>query len=185
MLDVKKESKRRQWCCFLIRNKMPITQHEHSIQYSRCETVQDLTAAQQSLIESAFQASDLAYAPYSKFNVGAAAKLKSGAVVTASNKENASFPAGICAERNLLNYISDHFPTDEIRSLAVTVNPLEFEVGEPISPCGVCRQVMCEVEKNQSTPFEILLKGTTGEVLIFDSASSLLPFHFYLKELKR
>ena len=145
----------------------------------------NLTETQQELIESALKASDLAYAPYSKFNVGAAAMLNSGAVVTASNKENASFPAGICAERNLLNYISDHYPNDEIRSMAVTVNPLEFDVEEPISPCGVCRQVMCEVEKNQSTPFEILLKGQSGEVLIFNSASSLLPFHFYLKELKR
>ena len=80
-----------------------------TIQYSLISDRSTLSVENQKLLKSAQEASKLAYAPYSKFHVGAAAMLSNGEMVTASNKENASFPAGICAERNLLNYISDHY----------------------------------------------------------------------------
>lgn len=156
-----------------------------TIRYSLISDHDSLTAQQQELLKAAHKASLLAYAPYSKFRVGAAALLSDGSIVTASNKENASFPAGICAERNLLNHLSDHFPKEKLLILAVSANPAEFKLNEPVSPCGVCRQVMCESEKLQNQPFQVVLGAATGEILVFESAESLLPFHFYLKELKK
>ena len=104
-----------------------------TIQYSLISDRSTLSVENQKLLKSAQEASKLAYAPYSKFHVGAAAMLSNGEMVTASNKENASFPAGICAERNLLNYISDHYLGQKIIALAVSANPVEFELNEPVS----------------------------------------------------
>jgi len=75
-----------------------------------------------------------AYAPYSKFNVGAAALLRDGRVVTGVNVENASYPLGLCAERCAL-----------ARAVAEGVRPGEIEaVGVTASPCGGCRQWLSE-----------------------------------------
>ena len=75
-----------------------------------------------------------AYAPYSKFNVGAAALLRDGRVVTGVNVENASYPLGLCAERCAL-----------ARAVAEGVRPGEIEaVGVTASPCGGCRQRLSE-----------------------------------------
>ena len=155
------------------------------IDFQLVTSVDDLTEEHKSLVLKSRQAAALAYAPYSKFFVGAAIELDNGEVVLGSNKENASFPAGICAERNALNYASDHFPNQKIKRLAVTADPQNFELIEPVSPCGVCRQVMAEYERLQDQKFEILLTAQAGKVLVLNSASDLLPFHFYLTQLKK
>ena len=62
------------------------------------------------LFEAAHKATGDAYAPYSKFRVGAAVRLSNGQIITGSNQENASFPAGICAERVALSAASASFP---------------------------------------------------------------------------
>lgn len=156
-----------------------------SIEYTVVQDITKLDDAQRALLLKAREASWQAYAPYSKFNVGAALLLENDEIVQASNKENASFPAGICAERNALNYASDHFQGQRIRSMAVAANPQEFTLDKPPTPCGICRQVMCETERLQDEPIEIILGGQTGEVLIFKAASDLMPLHFYLTELKK
>lgn len=148
-------------------------------------TTSQLSPEDLNLLNRAREASTLAYAPYSKFHVGAAALLKNGEVALGSNKENASFPAGICAERNVLNYVSDQFPGQAVTALAIHANPLEFQIEEPVSPCGVCRQVMCETEQVQGSSMRVLLSGAQDQVLVFESAATLLPFHFYLKQLKQ
>jgi cytidine deaminase len=75
-----------------------------------------------------------AYAPYSRFNVGAAALLRDGRVITGVNVENASYPLGLCAERCAL-----------ARAVAEGVRPGEVEaVGVTASPCGGCRQWLHE-----------------------------------------
>jgi cytidine deaminase len=160
--------------------------HKHiGIDFKTVESVGQLEPHHQKLVLKAREAAWKAYAPYSKFYVGAAVELDNGEIVLGSNKENASFPAGICAERNALNYVSDHFPDQKIVRIAVTANPQEFTLSEPVSPCGVCRQVMAEYERVQKQPFEILLTAQEGEVLILNSAVDLLPFHFYLSQLKK
>jgi cytidine deaminase len=86
------------------------------------------------LAEVARQAADNAYAPYSKFNVGAAALLRDGRVITGVNVENASYPLGLCAERCAL-----------ARAVAEGVRPGEVEVvAVTASPCGACRQWLYE-----------------------------------------
>lgn len=155
------------------------------IDFQLVDSVDDLNTEHRALVLKSREAAALAYAPYSKFFVGAAVELDNGEIVLGSNKENASFPAGICAERNALNYASDHFPNQKIKRLAVTADPQNFELTEPVSPCGVCRQVMAEYERLQDQKFEILLTAQAGKVLILNSAVDLLPFHFYLSQLKK
>ena len=86
------------------------------------------------LYEKAAGAAAGAYAPYSKFNVGAAVLTRDGRVITGVNVENASYPLGVCAERCAL-----------ARAVAEGVRPGEVEaVAVTASPCGGCRQWMLE-----------------------------------------
>ena len=88
----------------------------------------------QELYEAALEASKAAYAPYSKFFVGAAALLRDGSVVTGVNVENASYPVGICAERCAI-----------ARAVVGGAKPGDFEaIGVTASPCGACRQWLHE-----------------------------------------
>jgi cytidine deaminase len=86
------------------------------------------------LLELAKAAAANAYAPYSKFHVGAAALLRDGRVITGVNVENASYPLGVCAERCAL-----------ARAAAEGVRPGDVEaVAVTASPCGGCRQWLAE-----------------------------------------
>jgi cytidine deaminase len=86
------------------------------------------------LLEQARAAASGAYAPYSRFDVGAAALLRDGRVVTGVNVENASYPLGMCAERcALARAVAEGIRPGEIEAVAVTA-----------SPCGGCRQWLLE-----------------------------------------
>ena len=88
----------------------------------------------QELVEIATAAAAGAYAPYSKFDVGAAALLRDGRVITGVNVENASYPLGLCAERCAL-----------ARAVAEGARPGDVEVvAVTASPCGGCRQWLFE-----------------------------------------
>ena len=88
------------------------------------------------LKQAAMDARKLAYAPYSKFLVGAAVLTKAGNVYTGCNVENASFGLTICAERvAIVNAISSG--EKEIQAIAVCAHPLA-------APCGACRQFIVE-----------------------------------------
>ena len=136
------------------------------------------------LLEAARQATENAYAPYSKFRVGAAVRLTNGQILTGSNQENASFPAGICAERVTLSAASATFPGIAITDLALTYINESGTGNRPISPCGICRQTLAEYEQRFGRSMRLILGGISGEIFILNRATDLLPFAFSSQELK-
>jgi len=130
------------------------------------------------LMDKAIEAREKAYAPYSRFKVGAAILLENGAVVTGSNQENASYPSGLCAERTAIYYAGAMYPKEKILKIAVTASSQNKETSVPVPPCGACRQAISEYEVKQKTPIEIYFMGKSGEVMKSDSLSNLLPFVF-------
>ena len=94
------------------------------------------------LIQSALSKLPRAYAPYSRFSVAAAALFDSGRVYTGVNVENASYPAGICAERNAIFHAVAE-GEKHLRAIAIVAGK-DGVPGEHCTPCGICRQVMRE-----------------------------------------
>jgi len=145
----------------------------------------DLSASDASLLSSAKKALDYSYSPYSRFKVGAALLLENGQIVLGSNQENASFPAGICAERTAIYNAAHQHRNSKITTIAITVLSADFEVQSPIAPCGVCRQVMLESEIQQKQDIRVLLKGSKGKIYTLPNCTSLLPLYFFEKGLKK
>jgi cytidine deaminase len=154
-----------------------------NITYLSHEDDSSLSSDDLELLEAARAATSLAYAPYSKFNVGAAARLTDNTLVRGSNQENASFPAGICAERVLLAALSSLGTQATISTMAISYEGEGLSNNKPLAPCGVCRQAMAEYEERIGGPFRLILSGKKGEVQIFQTASSLLPLRFSGTEL--
>jgi cytidine deaminase len=144
----------------------------------------ELEDADARLLEASHQATANAYAPYSKFKVGAAVRLANGQIVTGSNQENASFPAGICAERVTLSAASAAFPGIPVTDLALTYVNESGNSNHPISPCGICRQTLVEYEQRFEQPVRLILGGFSGEIYIINRATDLLPFAFSSQELR-
>ncbi len=129
------------------------------------------------LIEKAIQTVNTAYAPYSKFEVGAALQLEDGTVLTGSNQENASYPSGLCAERVALFSAGSTHPGSAIKSLAIAARTQDGQMEEPIYPCGSCRQVIIESQDRQNVPIRIILIGRK-KIHVLDNARELLPMSF-------
>lgn len=132
----------------------------------------------QNLMELAIEARDKAYAPYSKFHVGAALMLENGEVVSGSNQENASYPSGLCAERTAIFYAGAQYPNAKIIKMAITAASQNQLTNSPIPPCGACRQSIAEYETKQDKAIEIYFMGETGKVMKSASLANLLPFGF-------
>ena len=128
------------------------------------------------LLRSAREATVHAYAPYSGFSVAAAGRLSNGVVLTGTNQENASFPAGICAERALLAAVHAIHPGEGVAAMAVTYRKKAGVGSTPVAPCGICRQVIREFEEHTGRPIRLILSGEQGEVYLLESAAALLPF---------
>ena len=144
-----------------------------------------LSKEDRELVRKAKLATELAYAPYSGFRVGAAARLKNGAFVSGSNQENASYPVGICAERTLLSTISSIYPNEAVDSIAITYNNVNGDSSEPVAPCGICRQTLLEYELRTHSSIRLLLAGNNGKIIIIPKASNLLPFGFSSEDMNR
>ncbi|WP_034259383.1 cytidine deaminase [Altibacter lentus] len=132
----------------------------------------------QDLMNKAQQAREKAYAPYSRFMVGAALQLESGETVTGNNQENAAFPSGLCAERVAVFHAGANYPRQTIKHIALTVRSLTHTVNTPTPPCGACRQALAEYEVNQKNPLAIYFMGETGPVVKATSVKELLPLIF-------
>jgi cytidine deaminase len=127
---------------------------------------------QTSLIEAARQARQSAYAPYSKYSVGAALLTKSGKVYSGANIENAAYPDSICAERVAVFKAVMEGERD-FAAIAVVTQ-------DGGSPCGSCRQVLAEF----SLDARVLIANDQGVVLRDDSVADLLPEAFSPKNKK-
>ena len=125
------------------------------------------TRAELGLIAAAHRARERAYAPYSRFKVGAALRTSRGRVYTGCNVENASYGAAVCAERNA---VARAVAAGErkFRALAVVTSS-----SPPAAPCGLCRQVLVEFCDDLS----ILLCNPEGEV-VRTSLKKLQPLPF-------
>jgi len=148
------------------------------VEYEWLPGAEHLEPGEAELLDKARQAAALAYAPYSSFRVGAAALLEDGTIVTGNNQENAAYPSGLCAERVALFYASSIKPGVKVKVLAITAISSEGVVDQPVTPCGSCRQVMAEYEKNAGMPMRILMQGQHGAVMVIESVANLLPFTF-------
>ena len=147
------------------------------------DSIDELSAGDQQLLNEARNATAKAYAPYSNFHVGAAAKLENGKIVTGTNQENASYPVGICAERVLLSTISSLYPDVPVETMAVSYQSNKIKSDHPISPCGMCRQALLEFEGRMGKLIRLILAGMKGEIYVIRSASQLLPLAFSSEEL--
>jgi cytidine deaminase len=124
------------------------------------------------LVDMAKKAREYAYAPYSKFKVGAALLTKSGKVFTGCNVENSSFGASMCAERiAVFKAVSEG--EREFEAIAVVTDTVN-----PAMPCGMCRQVLSEF----SLEIKIYAANLDGRIKS-TTLRELLPFAFTKKDL--
>jgi len=119
------------------------------------------------LIQTAQKARENAYAPYSKFKVGAALLGKNGEVFASCNVENASYGLTMCAERVAV-FKAVCAGVSDFEAIALVTDSLE-----PVSPCGACRQALAEF----SSEMTIILANLTGQQVI-TTIGELLPMAF-------
>ena len=142
------------------------------------ESFDELSPSEKKYMTSAIEIRKKAYAPYSKFLVGAAIVLDNGIVLQGSNQENAAYPSGLCAERVAIFYAGANYPENKIIKMFISAAPANREATTPIPPCGSCRQSISEYEVKQDLPIEIYYMGSTGPIHKSDSLKNLLPFMF-------
>ena len=125
------------------------------------------------LVEAAKKAREAAYAPYSRFKVGAAVLCEDGSVYTGCNVENASYGVTSCAEPvALFKAISDG--KRKFQAIAIVLDS-----AEPAAPCGACRQAIYEF----GSEIEIIMANVDGKVESM-SISELLPRAFGPRSLQ-
>ncbi|TRX57754.1 cytidine deaminase [Fulvivirga sp. M361] len=130
------------------------------------------------LINRARSVTNSSYSPYSNYRVGAALLLENGQILTGSNQENASYPAGLCAERVALFYAASSYPDQVIKAVAVVARSARETEFKPVSPCGICRQVVLEYEMKQGVPIQLIFQTQDKQWIITKNSRVLLPFCF-------
>ncbi len=154
-----------------------------SFSYKEFENSEELKESDKQLIMVARKSAEKAYAPYSKFRVGAAVELESGLIISGANVENAAFPSGICAERSALANSISNYPNDKPVAIAIVSMNSEGITEDFPSPCGNCRQVIAEEESRIGDKIRIILSGK-NKTAVIDSISDLLPLQFNKENLK-
>ncbi len=132
-----------------------------------------MAASEEALFEKAATVRERAYAPYSKFRVGAAIEDEAGRIHVGCNVENAAYPTGVCAEAGAIGAMIAA-GGKKIKKIAVIGGGAAIE---DCTPCGGCRQRIAEFADAET---EILLKGGDGRVRRY-SVAELLPAAFALK----
>ena len=142
------------------------------------EDINQLSDDEQTLMIFAVKATEGAYAPYSKFSVGAALLMEDDTIITGNNQENAAYPSGMCAERVAIWKASSSFPNKKIKKIAIAAISSNKKLDRPVGPCGACRQSLFEYEVKQGKDVEVIFMGEVGSVVKTPSIASLLPFSF-------
>lgn len=122
----------------------------------------DVTA----LLSAAFSAREQAYAPYSRFSVGAAIMTEDGRIYKGCNVENASYPAGLCAERCAIGAAVAEGKR-AFKAIAIVGSEAVYT-----TPCGICRQVLHEFHVS------LVICARTREDYLFIEGENLLPHAF-------
>lgn len=138
---------------------------------------EELPARYQDIVDAAKAATGRAYAPYSKFHVGAAIRLENGEIVCGSNQENAAFSVTECGERSACFYAASQYPGVAFKQIAIAAFTAGAFQKQPISPCGICRQALLEYETLHKGDIEVILYGSEA-VYVLPNVKSLLPLCF-------
>ena len=154
-----------------------MTSKEIKIAYQEFQSLEELEAKDMELAQAAVEATELAYAPYSKFNVGAAVLFEDGVIIKGSNQENAAYPSGLCAERTALFYASASRPDKAMTAIAIAAAQNGVLCQTPATPCGACRQVMAQYQLKSGLPMSVLLVGA-HKIWKFEKVDDLLPLIF-------
>jgi cytidine deaminase len=154
-----------------------MTSKEIKIAYKEYESLAELEPKDKELAQAAIEATAQAYAPYSKFNVGAAVVFQDGEIIKGANQENAAYPSGLCAERTALFYASASRPDKAMVAIAIAASQNGQLLETPVTPCGACRQVMAQYQLKSELPMMVLLIGAHS-ILKFEKVDDLLPFIF-------
>lgn len=142
------------------------------------KNIEELNIVDKQLVENAIIASEMAYAPFSNFFVGAAVLLEDGIIIKANNQENSAFPSGMCAERVALYSAKANNRDTAIKSIAIYAKSGNFTIDKPVFPCGACRQVMIDYEITQKKSIRVIMCSEKGEVYITKDVKTLMPLHF-------
>lgn len=140
-----------------------------------------MSQSREALIAAAREASGRAYAPYSRFHVGAALAFADGSVISASNVENASYGLTLCAEAVAVAVALGEGKRGGLVAVAVSGGPPDeggraVQGDQPVTPCGRCRQMLWELASlDRSDP--LVWCDSAGETLEL-RLSSLLPHAF-------
>ena len=137
----------------------------------------ELSAEQKQLVDTAKDNTQNAYAPYSKFQVGAAVLLENGKIIGGNNQENSASPTTLCAERVAMFYANSQFPDVAPKAIAIAAFTNGEFLSNPVTPCGSCRQVLLETETRYEKPIEIILYGSE-KIYIISNVKQLLPLCF-------
>lgn len=147
-------------------------------EYYIYDSLEDLSEIQRSLLLRAKQNTHHAYAPYSKFYVGAAILTDDGKVIDGSNHENAAYPMCLCAEQVAIANFHQHSTDQKIKSIAISARTADKLIDSPVPPCGACRQILLEVAEKLKADYEVILQGETGKIFVIPSVKALLPIQF-------
>ena len=153
-------------------------QKEYSFKFQLYPNWESLQTVDISVVNKAFEAMEKAYAPYSKFKVGAALLLEDGQIIQGNNQENIAYPSGLCAERVALFHAGAQFPGIAVDLICIVAKGDLMPISQLLSPCGACRQVMLESENRQNKPIRIILVNQDNRTMCIDSVQNLLPFGF-------
>lgn len=157
--------------------KAKMIKKEYTTTVSEFKNDEGFSSIEKELIAKAKEAASKAYAPYSKFNVGACVQLDNNELFAGNNQENAAYPSGMCAERVAMFYANSKFPNVAVKRIAICAINENGMVPTPVPPCGSCRQALLETEMRFDKPIKVILVGR-NKIQTIENISQLLPLNF-------